>query len=347
MRSIRPSLRRSGSPIAALLLGGLLAACEGGGGGGGGGGAAGDSVGAEGPAAAPAGAMIDPGVEGTPTLQGVIAGLRTPESVKVDAEQDVYFVSNIDGNPSARDGNGFIARVHPDSLDTPQLDWVRGGRTGITLNAPKGMAIQGDTLWVADIDALRAFNRRTGRPHGSVDLTGVGAMFLNDIVVGADGALYVTDTGIRFTPQGTIATPMGTSRIYRVAARVPTVALEGEILAGPNGIAWDSAGRRLLIASFTGPTLLAWSPDSGVRGPNPRRLAAGPGSYDGLALLPDGGVVVSSWADSSLYRMEGDTLLTRLLSGVEAPADLDVDPKRNRLLIPLFNQNRVVVYGME
>ncbi|HEY0970108.1 MAG TPA: SMP-30/gluconolactonase/LRE family protein [Gemmatimonadales bacterium] len=340
MRSIRTFPVPPRRLAAGLLVAGLVAACDGGG--------QGEAEAASDSAVDAAGAFTDDSAApGSPALLGVISGLRTPESVLHDAEQDVYFVANIDGSPAARDGNGFIARVHADSLDSPKLDFVRGGRTGITLNAPKGMAIQGDTIWVADVDALRAFNRRTGRPHGSVDLRGVGAVFLNDVAVGPDGALYVTDTGLRFTPQGTTdASAPAPSRIYRVSGRVPAVAVEGEILSGPNGIVWDSAGRRFLIAPFNGPTILAWSPDSAARAPNPRRLAAGPGSYDGIAILPDGGVLVSSWADSSLYLMRDDTTLTQLITGVETPAALDVDPKRNLVLIPLLNQNRVVVYGL-
>ena len=340
MRSIRPSTLQLGRLGTGLLVASLLAACDGGGLGA----AASEDAGDDTSAVAPEDSTP---ASDSPALLGVITRLRTPESVVYDAEQDVYFIANIDGNPAARDGNGFIARVHADSLEAPKLDFVRGGRTGITLDAPKGMAIQGDTLWVADIDALRAFNRRTGRPHGTVSLGEVGAVFLNDVAVGPDGALYVTDTGLRFTAQGTTdASDPAPSRIYRVAERRPTVAIEGEILSGPNGIAWDSAGRRFLIAPFNGPTVLAWSPDTAARRPNPRRLAAGPGSYDGIAVLPDGGVLVSSWADSSLYLMRDDTTLTRLITGVETPAALGVDPKRGRVLIPLFNQDRVVVYGL-
>ena len=63
----------------------------------------------------------------------------------------------------------------------------------MTLNAPKGMALRGDTLFVADIDILRMFNRRTGAPLGGVDVAERGATFLNDVAVGPDGSLYITD----------------------------------------------------------------------------------------------------------------------------------------------------------
>lgn len=334
--AVRPASRRPLAPallapLAALLA---LAAC-----GGDEGSAAADSA-ADTSAAAPA---ADTSGGSAPTLVGTIAGLDTPESVLHDPEQDVYFVSNIGGNPSQKDGDGYVARVHPDSLDAPNRDFIRGGRPGITLHAPKGMAIVGDTLWVADIDAVRAFDRRTGRQYGAVSLAALGATFLNDVARGGGDTVYVSDTGIRFAANGEMTRP-GPNRIYALVGRTPTVAVEGEILSGPNGVVWDSAGRRLLVAPFNGPTLLAWSPAGGA--PNPRRLAAGPGSFDGLALLADGRLLVTSWADSSVYAVRADTAMTRLISGVSAPADLGVDARRNRVLVPLFNENRVVVYEL-
>jgi sugar lactone lactonase YvrE len=205
------------------------------------------------------------------------------------------------------------------------------------------MAIVGDTLWVADIDALRGFHRRTGRPVATVDLAPMGAVFLNDVARGRGDTLYVTDSGIRFDANGTMSHP-GPDRVFAVHARTATVAVEGTILSAPNGATWDSAGARLLVAPFSGPTVLGWTP--GGRAPNPRRLAAGPGSFDGIARLADGRVLVTSWADSSVYAMQGDSVMTRLITGVEAPADLGVDATRGRVLVPLFNQNRVVVYDL-
>ena len=53
---------------------------------------------------------------GAPETAGplfVIEGLSGPEAVHYDAEQDVYFVSNFNGD-AAGDANGFISRVGPD-----------------------------------------------------------------------------------------------------------------------------------------------------------------------------------------------------------------------------------------
>lgn len=188
-------------------------------------------------------AQQPPGTPQGPTKLLTIQGFKTPESVKYDPDLDVYFVSNINGNPSAKDDNGFITRVRPDGT-VDSLAFVAGGRGGVTLHAPKGMVITGDTLWVADIDAVRGFNKRTGAPVAAVDLSKPGARFPNDIAVGPDGALYLTDTGIMIDAGGNISHP-GPDRIFRIGAkRQVGVAAEGDTLDRPNGIAWDGANDR-------------------------------------------------------------------------------------------------------
>src|SRR2546430_1800003 len=139
----------------------------------------------------------------TATRVLTVEGFKTPESVKYDAQLDLYFVTNINGHPSVKDNNGFISRVRPDG-SIESLEFVSGGRAGVVLHAPKGTAIVADTLWVVDIDALRGFNKRTGAPVATVDLGRRGAKFPNDVAVGPDGALYVTDTGILIDSAGKI-----------------------------------------------------------------------------------------------------------------------------------------------
>ena len=91
-----------------------------------------------------------------PTKVASVEGFLTPESVLHDSGQDIYFVSNINGSPTAKDNNGFISRLKPDGA-VENLKFIEGGKGGVVLNAPKGLALHGDTLWVADIDVVRSW----------------------------------------------------------------------------------------------------------------------------------------------------------------------------------------------
>ena len=94
----------------------------------------------------------------------VVSGFETPESVVHDSIADCYLVSNVGiGNPGALDRNGFISKVSPTGAIL-ELDWIRHGARRVTLNGPKGLALHGDALYVADVDTLRIFDRITGAP---------------------------------------------------------------------------------------------------------------------------------------------------------------------------------------
>ena len=266
---------------------------------------------------------------------GATDSMKTPESVRYDADVDAFFVSNINGNPSQKDGNGFIARV--DAANTSSVTmFAEGGKNGVTLNAPKGMAIIGDTLWVADIDAMRAFNKRTGAVIATVDMRPVRAKFLNDVVVGPDGTVYVTDSGLQFDASGNMSHP-GPDQILRVKGRTPSVAIKADSgLNGPNGIAWDAANARFVVGPFSGNAIGAWKDgDTTVT-----QIATGPGGYDGVEVLADGRMLVTSWADSGVHVIANGTA-TKVIANVEGPADIGIDTKRNVVALPRFMAGRV------
>jgi hypothetical protein len=257
-------------------------------------------------------------------------GFATPESVLADTVADVYYVSNINGDPLGEDDNGFISRLTPDGT-VENLKWIDGAATPYSLNAPKGMAIRGDTLFVADIKCIRLYNRNTGERITEVCIET--ASFLNDIAVGgADNSLFVTDSGL-----GPGFEPTGTDAIFRLPMRGDqsgaTIA-RGSDLGNPNGIAICSRG--ILVTTFGSGEVLRFTP-AGEKSALLKRS-----QLDGIVCDNSGGFAFSSWGDSAVYHVDGTGTFHTVVQGLDAPADIGFDPKRNRLLIPLFNENKVV-----
>ena len=272
------------------------------------------------------------GTSGTPAKVASVGGFQTPESVKWDSAQDVYFVSNINGAPNAKDGNGYISRVGPAGMVRDSA-FIKG------LNAPKGMALVHDTLWVADIDQVRAFEARTGASVATINVPG--AILLNDIAAAPDGSLYVTDTAIRFGANGQIEHP-GTDQIFRIAPdRTVSVAIKSDSLGRPNGIAWDAANQRFIVVPFGANKVVSWKPGETTTS----ALGTGAGQFDGVEITKEGTIWVSSWADSSVYRYTRGQF-SNPIKGVPSPADIGYDARRNRLLIPIFTGNRVEIWQL-
>ena len=258
----------------------------------------------------------------------VVDSFTAPEAVRYDPDQDVYFVSNFGpGNAGARDTNGFISRMRPDGA-IERLRWVAGGTGGVVLHSPRGMTIVGDTLWVADADAVRGFHRRTGAPLRQVDFTGQDVGFLNDVAPSPDGTLYITDTG--------------RNRIYRVRDDI-AIAIGDSALGSPNGITWDAANRRFIVVPYGGAgAIRAWTPE----GPGPTDVGTSAGArFDGVEVLRDGRILVASQRDSSLHLFEnGSGRPIARISG--PPADIAVDTRRNRVAVPIIRMNRVELWQL-
>ncbi|HKG93995.1 MAG TPA: SMP-30/gluconolactonase/LRE family protein [Gemmatimonadaceae bacterium] len=273
-----------------------------------------------------------------------VGGFEIPESVRHDPRRDRYFVSNVGRGETAKDNNGYISRLLPDGTVEARR-FIAGGERGVVLHAPKGLYVSGDTLWATDIDAVRAFDARTGAPLASVDLSPLGARFLNDVAAGPDGSLYVSDSGLEFHPDGRVTHP-GPDRVFRVRPDLrPEVAFDADSVRVPNGVAWDPAGGgRLIVASFSGsrPGLYAWRPGAAARA---EQIAAGPGEYDGVEAIGGGRLIVSSQRDSAVHLVDRG-VFTRLAGGLPNVGDIGLDRTRNRLLVPLLEAGRVEVWQL-
>lgn len=266
-----------------------------------------------------------------PERLAVVEGFEVPESARYDAVRDLFFVSNVTGHPAEEDGNGFISLMDPEG-GIQTLRWIDGRSPGVTLHAPKGMAIVGNTLWVADITVVRGFDRHTGAPAGDVDLGPLGAVFLNDVAAAPGGGLFVTDTGFVF--QNGRGSLKGPQRVYTItAAGTPSVLIDDHRLEAPNGVFYDEPNARLLIASLNGKDIFAWTSEAGLS-----VAATGPGGYDGIERLADGRLLVSSQDGRSILVLAGKTL-TPLITGVADVGDIGIDLKRNRVAIPRLDTN--------
>lgn len=277
------------------------------------------------------GASAEGGEMGRADLTGVVVtGFSGPESVLHDTRADLYLVSNINGNPQEKDANGFISRVST-SGELLELRWIDGDAEGVTLNAPKGMGLFGDTLFVSDIDAVRLFDRRSGAPLGEWRVDG--ASFLNDIAVGPNGTVYVSDSGVRFGDGSREDT--GTSGIHAFAPDGSRRTIGTEGVAGINGITVAN-GLLYGVASFGSGRIFAI--ENGTLADLPEL----PGlSLDGVEAVDDG-LLISDWDTSSVYLLRENGSISTVVSNVTSPADIGVDRRRDRVLVPGLTTDQVL-----
>ncbi len=253
----------------------------------------------------------------------IVTGFSGPESVLHDTRADIYLVSNINGQALAADGNGFISRVSPDG-EILDLKWIDGESEAVTLNAPKGLGLYRDMLIVADIDMVRLFDRNSGAPVGewAVD----GATFLNDVAVASDGTIYVTDSGVLFGESGPEDT--GSAAIHVFSPEGSHHTLDAGDVSRINGIA-ERDGRVYGVGSFGSGAVFS------VLGGSRTELPPLPGvNLDGIIVMDGGNLLISDWSTSSVYMLRPNGSISAVSKNVESPADIGIDRRRNRLLIP-------------
>ncbi len=239
--------------------------------------------------------------------------LKVPESVYYRTKNKMIYVSNINGKSSAKDGNGFISLLKEDG-QIVKLQWATG------LNAPKGMAIKGNLLLVSDIDRLAEIDLSNGKIIRYISFPG--AKFLNDVVVGQEGLIYVTDTDL--------------GAVFVVKAGKAYLWSTNPLLKGANGIAMN---RGELFIGANGHLLEADTKTGMIR-----IVAHVSGGIDGLIPLGNGRFILSDWAGKIQLISTGKApvILSNTTKQKINAADLGFIPGKKIILIPTFFDNRVV-----
>ncbi len=241
-------------------------------------------------------------------------------------------MSNINGKPGDKDNNGFISALSPDGSVT-NLKWIEAGKNKVKLDAPKGTGIANGVLYVADISVVRMFDAKTGAPKGDIAIPG--ALFLNDIAVGPDGKVYVSDTGVKadFSPGGTDA-------VYVIEKGHAKPLAKSKDLGGPNGLAVVDKGV-VVVTLGTGEVFLL-----DAKGKKSDASKPPAGQLDGVVALGNT-LLVSSWAGSAVYKGTLGGSFDVALADQKAPADIGYDTKRSRVLVPHFNDNTVEAWDFK
>lgn len=178
-------------------------------------------------------------------------------------------------------------------------------------------------------------------PLATIDFKPLGAVQLNDVAVGPDGTIRVTDTGILMNNAG--APHIGPDRIFAVKNGAISTIAAGPQLRQPNGITWDPVGKRWIVVSydpFVGEVATFTDGDS-LR----HVIRTGSGKLDGVEVLPSGAIMFSSWADSSVHLLENGRE-RKLIRDVPVPADIGLDTRRNRVAIPMSNLGWVQLWDL-
>ncbi|MDH5358538.1 MAG: SMP-30/gluconolactonase/LRE family protein [Gammaproteobacteria bacterium] len=258
------------------------------------------------------------------------SSLQQPESVVYDTQRDTLFVSNVNGGPNDADGNGYISQL---SLNGEILEqhWLDG------LNAPKGLALVGNSLYVADINELvvidiasKKIRQRYLAPN---------AKFLNDVAADSKGNVYVSD--------------MMTNTIHRLSNGQFEIWLHDDQLEAPNGLLIE--GNKLLVGSWGNMTdgfstkiaghLKTINIDTKHIESLGNKTPAG--NLDGVEADGHGNYFVTDWMVGKLLHITpaGDSIT--LIALDQGSADLTVLLKQDLVIIPMMLSAKVMAFQIK
>lgn len=236
-----------------------------------------------------------------------------PESVL--PEKGVMYVSEIDGEPWGRDGKGEVGKLSRDGKII-DLNWITG------LNAPKGLAINGDMLYVADLDELVVISISLNKIDHRIKISG--AAGLNDVTVDKNGVVYVSDTQ--------------KACVFRVEKGVATLYLEN--LKGANGV--KAVGDKLYV--LTGDGMYVTGADKKLT-----KICVLENGGDGIEPIGNGDFLVTAWG-GWLYYVHADGTKDILLdthTTKKRTADIGYDPKARIIYVPTFLAKSVDAYKLD
>lgn len=263
-------------------------------------------------------------------LMWEVSGLANPESVVYDPRLNLLYVSNVNGGPNDKDGNGYISLVSMDGRIINEK-WVAG------LNGPKGLALHGTTLYTADIDELVAIDVDHGQITDKYKVSD--AKFLNDVAAAPNGDVYVSD--------------MLTNRIHLLSGGSFTIWIESADLEAPNGL--DVVGDNVILGAWGVMTdgfataVPGHLKSISINDKSITSIGDGSpvGNLDGVEVDKNGGFYVTDWMNGKLFHISSTGEAKELLSLKQGSADHEFIIEKGLMFIPMMNDNIMYAYKVK
>ena len=240
----------------------------------------------------------------TLTLAWTVDGVFTsPESAIYDEARDVIYVSNVNGYTT--NGLGYLSALSVDG-DIIEEKWLEG------VNAPTGMAISGDTLFVADFNRVAEVDipSRTVRRFYDAPDENPG---VNDVALSPEGALFVSASAV--------------SAIYKLQGDELVTWAQSDALKFANGLYADAqtlfvAGFYLRRIDLVSKEIEAFGDDAVLE------------DLESIEAAPDGGYFVTMIGDNPIMHVSDAGGVSQVLERAVFSADIEVIHNQRLLIAP-------------
>jgi hypothetical protein len=237
----------------------------------------------------------------------------SPESVEYDVANNRWIVGN--------NGNGTL------SAYTPPTSAVFS--TGSPMpTGPYGVEIMGNVAYCCDGAYIRGYDLTSGMQTFSLNL---GAVFLNGLTTDGVNYLFATDYN------------SGQRKVYRICPATNSFNQMCTVTQQPNGIYYDGANNRCVIVTWgSSARFLAMSlADSTIS----TLVTTAYSNFDGVTRDLAGYWYATSYSGNTLIRWSPTfTSPTVVMTGLNAPADIDINAAGDSIAIPNSGGTSVVFY---
>lgn len=273
----------------------------------------------------------------TTTAYGFPIGeLMTPQCFIVSPSGEHYFIANANGEPGKQDNNGFISKLDIDGKPI-DLHFIDGGSRGTILHSPNGMAIVGNTLYVADLDTIRGFDTNTGHSTATLSFSQFPITELTDLIADGAGQLFVLDT------EGNAIYQIDTTQDHMISLYI-----QNDRLASPRGLAVHPKTGRLVVASLDDGTVLEIVEDLSITELISNSFFSGKFQHlSGVDFDQFGNMYLADLTAGKIWRVQPDHKMRPVAEFLISPISVKIDRKKHMILVPFLYANGAEMNGLE